>query len=1016
MDKRNTYRLLCILLLLCLHGKGFGQTLTYLTNGDTTEVKLCNQDDSVVLFGAHYSNTAHDTYDAWALVRANGTLTVQVNSQMSPLSGGAYITVRDANNILVDSATSLLNNTFHGRNAPLTVHIHIDSGIIVDGVAAVWVREENDDCQSAVFGIATSELGGDSIEVVYHTSESLTYAKLDDGPWVPVTTGPWYASIVFQDVQCNRYHTVSITKSNQCCTYSHTFRPTLCPPAEGCFEAADLNEEYVSCSYGSLSLNYVQNGIVPGRHTVMRNPTVYDPVLGGTLLRTVCEGCDSTVRLGDSQVGAQWDAIDYMMKVDTMLNAILILKYAAVLENPGHLAYDQPRFTFDINPFGDACAHANFIASDSMGWAYTNGVMWKDWTTVGFDLSELHGQTVTLHFEARDCAQGAHFGYAYFTTQCATRQIIAQECGSVSTNTFTAPDGFNYRWTDPLGNTISTSRTITVPSDGRVYQCHITAIEDSTCGFTLGTYAGVRLPKAAGSVEQVHTNDCHNYDVRFKSESFVTSDGTNPVPYGYRCDEETWYFGDGTSATGFNPTHTYSDTGFYNIMIIASLCGGQCVDTGYLTIHLTPIQIEEEVRIGACDSLRWRDGVLYTADTLGPTLLITGPTHCDSLLTLNLRINHSTYGHLRFDTICRHYHYPWHDTLFVMPPDSTHVTLYDTLKTRFGCDSSLILQLTTRPDIVTDPEQDTLCYGQWRLWQSSLINDTSQPNQLMCISLRDTLRTILGCDSVIGLDLCRWPKVDFSVNATTHCEEHLYTMTVNYSADSLLLLMLDDTSAVLLGQDDTLSFTVDSATAYLFTAGFTDSLFCLTDTTLILRPISIPEAAIKLTPEKLTYENLTLHAYDITEGEHSRSWSIVHADGDSIRLPDHEAHLVYTADVGDDSTRVVLVVDNDMCFDTATGCIYLVRADFFAPNVFSPGQPDNNRFVIPGIGIRQLSLCIFNRMGLLVFSTDHPEEGWDGTHEGVPCMQGAYVWHLTYTSDITPERIQTAVGTVTLVR
>jgi hypothetical protein len=31
-------------------------------------------------------------------------------------------------------------------------------------------------------------------------------------------------------------------------------------------------------------------------------------------------------------------------------------------------------------------------------------------------------------------------------------------------------------------------------------------------------------------------------------------------------------------------------------------------------------------------------------------------------------------------------------------------------------------------------------------------------------------------------------------------------------------------------------------------------------------------------------------------------------------------------------------------------------------------------------------------------------------------MQGAYVWHLTYTSDITPERIQTAVGTVTLVR
>ena len=66
--------------------------------------------------------------------------------------------------------------------------------------------------------------------------------------------------------------------------------------------------------------------------------------------------------------------------------------------------------------------------------------------------------------------------------------------------------------------------------------------------------------------------------------------------------------------------------------------------------------------------------------------------------------------------------------------------------------------------------------------------------------------------------------------------------------------------------------------------------------------------------------------------------------------------------------------------------------------------------------MRQLSLSIFNRQGLLVYTTDHPEEGWDGTHEGEPCMQGAYVWHLTYTTDITPERTQSAIGTITLLR
>ncbi len=963
MSKKNTYRLLSILLLLCLHGKAFGQRLDLgfdFSNGDTFEVQLCRTDDVVTFSGPQFLNTSHETYDAWAIVRANGIMQITVDNAMSAMSGGKYITVRNANGLL-DSSTNSAITVLQDINTPVLIHIHIDSNKMVPGTSTIVARMTSDHCLSEIPNIVTHNMDGDSIIVDYMSYDSAVLINLNDGPWRQLVFDSWpNGSTILHGVECHRYNTITfasvIDSSNHCCRYNYTFFPTTCSSAHGCIKATDLNADYVSCiASGSFSL-------VPGRHTVMHDTTLYDPQI--EWLRTVCEGCDSTVRLGNSNAGAEWEAINYAVNIDTMSNAILILKYAAVLQNPDHVPSNQPRFSFDLldlsmQPVGSACAHADFIASDSMGWAQYNYIMWKDWTTVGFDLSEFHGQTLNLYFKTRDCAQGGHFGYAYFTTQCATRQIIAQECGIVDTNTFTAPEGFNYQWTDSLGNTISTSRTITVPSDGGIYHCQITSTEDAACSFTLGTYAGVRLPKAAGSVEQVHTNDCRNYDVSFKSESFVTSDGINPVPYGYRCDEETWYFGDGTSATGFNPTHSYADTGTYEVMIIASLCDGQCVDTGYLTIHLTPIQIEQEVRINACDSLRWRDGVLYTADTLGPTLLITGPTHCDSLLTLNLRINHTSHNSLLFDTIC---------------------------------------------------------YGQSILWQSTLINDTSLPDQILHLILRDTLRTVQGCDSSVGLNLLRWPKTDFSVNATAHCEDYFYTLSVNYTADSLLLFMQDDTGAVMLRQDDTLSFTVDSATAYLFTAGYTDSLFCMADTTLILRPISILKAALKLTPEKLTYENLTLHAYDITGGEHSRSWSIVHADGDSVRLTENEAYLVYNADVDDDSTRVVLAVDNGVCLDTATGCIYLVRADFFAPNVFTPGLADNNRFVIPGIGIRPLSLSIFNRMGLLVFSTDHPEEGWDGTHEGVPCMQGAYVWHLTYTSDITPERIQTAVGTVTLVR
>ena len=911
------------------------------------------------------------------------------------------------------------------------IYVHVDSGVIVNGSPSIRVVLDHDDCQSSnnIWGIVTSEMGGDSVDLTFHTSDSLVLVSLDDDPWIAVPsdpTGMMFSRVILHDVICNVNHTIKLTtvadSGNHCCWFSHDFQPTICPPAWGCFEATDLQAEHVTCSYGSLNDNIVNHNIVNSRHTVMRDTTQYDATLGDTWLHTVCTGCDSTIRLGNNSVGAQWEAIDYKVTVDTLIGAILILKYAAVLENPNHSADAQPRFSFDLldenmSPVGNACVHADFVSSDSMGWTPRNDAMWKDWTSVGFDLSDYHGQTLNLCFKTSDCTLGGHFGYAYFTTQCATRKITVLECGVVDSNTFLPPEGFNYQWLDTTGTVISTDRTIRVPSDGNIYHCRVISIEDTACNFLLSTYSGTRLPKAAGSVEHILPVGCRRYDVSFKSESYITSDGITPVPYGGACDEIIWHFGDGDSATGVNPTHTYTSTGTHNVTIVATLGGGQCTDTAHLTVTLDPVQLQAEETLVACDSLRWRDSVLYATDTLGATCLVINPAYCDTLYTLNLHINHSSYGNLQFDTVCLRQVYQWNGNLIVVPADSTQLTLCDTLRSVDGCDSSVTLHLATWPDAVSAPEHDTVCYGQSYTWRTLTANDTSQPQILLCLALRDTLATTHGCDSIVGLDLCRWPRVDFGITTLPNCEGNFYTLSVDHLCDGLHLFMYEDDSTLrALAQDDTLIITVDSLTAFRLTAGYADSILCQADTTFTLRPIPIPEAALKITPKQLTYESLTLHAYDITEGEHGSHWVIVHADGDSLALPDTTAHLVYTADVGDDSTRVVLAVNNGVCTDTVTGCIYLMRADFFAPNVFTPGEPDNNRFVITGTGIRQHSLSIFNRQGLLVYSTDHPEEGWDGTHEGTPCMQGAYVWHLTYSSIITPNRTQTAVGTVTLLR
>lgn len=1019
--------------LLLLQGSLFAQqiNLSYnLVNGDTIEVQLCRTDDYVNFHGPQFTQTPHDAFDGWALVQANGIMDALVNNEMSAISGGKYITVSDGTGVL-DSSTNSSTAQLFNISTPVLVHIHVDANKLIPGNSTVHVIVTSDYCRSTIGSIATHNMVGDSVLLTFTSSNDSVLVNPDDGPPTPTLLEPWtsgdsafYGNIMLHDLDCYHTNTVTLTtvidSGNHCCRYRHSFRNITCQPAYGCFDATALTAAYTNCLYGYWE-GPEHYGIVSGRHTLMYDTTAYDATLGGNRLLTVCPGCDYTIRLGNSGSGSQWEAVNYAVTVDTMIGAILILKYAAVLQNPGHPAEIQPRFSFDLfdkdmQPVSNSCAHAEFIASDSLGWVSMGDIEWKDWTSVGFDLSDYHGQTLNLRLKTSDCGAGGHFGYAYYTTRCAPRTITAWQCGTTDSNTFTAPEGFNYQWINSANSVISTDRTITVPSNGGVYRCRVSSIEDPSCNFTLGTYAGVRLPKAVGSVEQISTTDCHTYSVSFKSESYITSDGIHPVPYGGMCDQVIWHFGDGDSATGFNPTHTYTDTGTYDVTIIATLGGGQCTDTAHLSVSM-PTLFNYDEQLNACDSMRWYDGELYTADTVIPTLLVVNPNGCDTLFSLNLHINHSSYGNLQFDTVCHHQGYQWNDMLIEVPTDSNQLTLCDTLLSVAGCDSSVILHLSTWPDYAAEPELDTVCYGQSYSWRSLTVNDTSQPQTMLCIALRDTMATMHSCDSIVGLDLCRWPKMDFGFSIQPNCGGNYYTLSVGHLYHDLQLFMYEgENTRRSLTQDDTLIIAVDSLTAYRFTAGYTDSLFCAADTTLMLQPITVPAAALKLTPQLLTYENLTLNAYDITEGEHSRRWYIVHADGDSLALMDTAAHLVYLADVSDDSTRVVLAVSDGVCPDTARGCIYLARTDFFTPNVFTPGQADNNRFVITGTGIQQLSLSIFNRQGLLVFATDHPEEGWDGTHDGTPCMQGAYVWHLTYTTDITPERTQTAIGTITLLR
>ena len=69
----------------------------------------------------------------------------------------------------------------------------------------------------------------------------------------------------------------------------------------------------------------------------------------------------------------------------------------------------------------------------------------------------------------------------------------------------------------------------------------------------------------------------------------------------------------------------------------------------------------------------------------------------------------------------------------------------------------------------------------------------------------------------------------------------------------------------------------------------------------------------------------------------------------------------------------------------------------FVPNAFVP-KGVNNVFIPQGsfYDKTDYNFSIFNRWGQLIFSTDNPTVGWDGTAGGDVVQQGVYVWLLTF--------------------
>lgn len=69
----------------------------------------------------------------------------------------------------------------------------------------------------------------------------------------------------------------------------------------------------------------------------------------------------------------------------------------------------------------------------------------------------------------------------------------------------------------------------------------------------------------------------------------------------------------------------------------------------------------------------------------------------------------------------------------------------------------------------------------------------------------------------------------------------------------------------------------------------------------------------------------------------------------------------------------------------------------YVPNTFTPnGDGLNDVFIPVGKNIATMELLIFDRWGAVLFQSNDPTMGWDGTQQGQPVKNDVYLWKLRY--------------------
>lgn len=570
-----------------------------------------------------------------------------------------------------------------------------------------------------------------------------------------------------------------------------------------------------------------------------------------------------------------------------------------------------------------------------------------------------------------------------------------------------------------------------------------------------GNESGFGLPPFITSFFNLNVNFYYEPACFGEITRFFESSSATP-------DSVLWNFNDPASGGNnwsnlFNPTHEFTDFGFYGVKLKAWIAGKADSVTHIVVVGEVP-----EIDLGAdtsfCDGdtlmldagegfleyyWHYEDSVgqYFPADTSGEYFVeVVNMQGCHNADTIEVTVNPNYYEYYE-DTICETDSLQIGGTYYSEPG-----TYWDSLLTMNGCDSVFEVQLfvkdsfeVTTPNITICDGDSALIGGEWHsnpgtftyMYQASNGCDSMVTTSLYVTDILYTFSEDERCDGD-SIYLCSAWRKEAGV---------YYDTTVSVAGcDSIHEAMLYINPIQTTNEEATIC----DNESYYVGGGFQNTPGTYYDTLKSVKfcdSIIITELYVNPTYEHFV-DTMICEGSTIFVGGAEQSEPGIYEDSfytinscdslvttsvilDSLPRPYlgkdttlHETgeHLLWVSFPGctyewqDGSTdSTYLVTEEGEYWVKVThhcGSVYdsiYIDMEYdhctaIAPTAFSPnGDQLNDEFtVVSDCDFGEYTLKIYDRWGTLIWETNEPGEGWDGRIEGKNAPIGTYVWRLTY--------------------